>query len=389
MTARRLPRMSTSRYDRGRGSREHRSWMERVLHGLGAHPTFTDAVLGDLAEERARRTAEGAPMAARWWYAREAFRSTPHLLWNAVWHGGRRGQVRAAAVLAALSVVPLAALLTLHLRDGPPARLVVGAGDAVDGLILNSVRPVRLSVQVLDATGHALQSTGVRYRWESGTPASVTPAGVVTCTQRGDATLRAWLGAVATSIRLRCRPVHDVRAPAMLDVIIGGRSRDVPFEALDADGRRVTLLAGQIAVGDSTVLSLTGSRIRGRKAGSTWVTVRMGDRDSFSSVHVYERVPTPERIRPGQHLAVPVRLMGGEMRRWRIPAGFYFLAMVPDGDEQATPRLAVVDANCTRAVGHLLCAARNEAFVIAYYPQGVDSAQVLRGALAIWRQDDP
>ena len=385
MTPRRPPRLSMIPRDWATGPHTSRSWAEFVLQGLGAQSNFTDAVLGDLAEERALLAADCGALAARLWYAREALRAVPHLLWNAARHGGPRGRARVAAVVTTLAFVPIAWLVALRLRDGPPARLVIESGRAMDGLIVNNVRPVQLSTRVLDAAGHVLPSTGVRFRWESGAPTPVTLGGIVTCAHPGDATVLASLGAVATRIQVQCRPVLDVRAPAMLDLVAGGPSRGVPFEALGADGRRVTLLAGQIAVGDSTVVSITGSRIRGRAPGATSIRVLVGDRGSFTSVHVYERVLTPERIRPDQHLAVPVRVSGGEMRQWRIPAGQYFLAIIPDGDEQVRPRLAVVNSNCTQAVGHLLCQVGPDASVIAYHPQDVPQSQELRGALVLWR----
>jgi hypothetical protein len=371
------------------GNHATSSWSERVLLGLGAHPAFADAVLGDLAEERGRREAVDGPVAAQCWYVREAFRSAPHLLCNALRHGGAGGRARAVAVLAGAALVPVAVATALLLRDGPPARLVLGVGSGTNGIIVNSVRPVRLSMRALDARGRVLGDTGVRYRWMSGAPVGVSAAGVVTCAQPGDATVRASLGDVTTSAVIRCRPVNEVRAPPMLDIVVGDSTREVPFEAFDMEGRRVTLLAGQFTVGDSSIVSLEGQRIRARAAGSTWVTARFGDRTSFSSVHVYERVQTLEGIRPGQHAASPIRLVGGEMRQWRLPAGGYFLAILPDGDEQARPQLAVVDASCMQSVGHLLCAARRAASVIAYYPQDLDQAQVLRGTLAVWREEDP
>ena len=328
-------------------------------------------------------------MAAGWWYAREAFRSAPHLLWNALRHGGAGGRTRATAVLVGMALVPSIVVSALLLRAGPPARLVLGVGGSSNEIIVNSVRPVRLSMRALDARGRVLRDTGVRYQWVSGAPITISTAGVVTCTRHGDADVRASLGDVSTTAVLRCRPVGEVRAPAMLDIVIGDSARDMPFEALDMEGHPVTLLAGQFIVGDSSIVTLEGQRIRARAAGSTWVTARFGERASFSSVHVYERVQTLEEIQPGQHAAIPIRLVGSEMHQWRLPAGGYFLAILPDGDEQARPRLAVVDASCMQSVGHLLCAARREASVIAYYPQDLDQAQVLRGTLAVWREEDP
>ncbi|MES2176406.1 MAG: hypothetical protein V4550_00965 [Gemmatimonadota bacterium] len=53
---------------------------ERLLEALSEQSDFRDAVLGDLAEEFARRAeADGVP-AARSWYYRESIRTVPHLL---------------------------------------------------------------------------------------------------------------------------------------------------------------------------------------------------------------------------------------------------------------------------------------------------------------------
>ena len=118
--------------------------------------------------------------------------------------------------------------------------------------------------------------------------------------------------------------------------------------------------------------------------------MRVGGRSAFMSVHVYERVPTPEGIRAGQHVAVPVRLSGGEMRRWRIAPSpeVYFLAMLPDGDEQQMPRIAIVGANCQPGLDEhsFFCLAQHEASVTVYHPQQVDPKQELKGTLAVWRQ---
>ena len=57
---------------------------EHLLAALGADPAFRDAVLGDLAEEHAERTARDGARAAARWYRREALRAAPHLLWSAL-----------------------------------------------------------------------------------------------------------------------------------------------------------------------------------------------------------------------------------------------------------------------------------------------------------------
>jgi hypothetical protein len=280
------------------------------------------------------------------------------------------------------------ALLVMAACKGPPARLVAGIGDTV---VVNNLRPVQLPMRVVDRAGHHLDSTGVRYQWMAGAPVSVSTTGVVKCTQPGDATVRASLGPLFTHVLLRCRPVRDLRAGRMINLVVGGPAQELPFEAVGVDGQPVTLLKAQVTVGDSTVATLEGQRIRARAPGSTHVTIRVGNRQAFMSVHAYERVNTPEGIRPGQHVAVAVRLAGGEMRRWRIAAApeVYFLAVLADRDEQQMPRLAIVGANCTPWLDahSFFCLAQHDASVIVYHPQQADPAQELSGTLAIWRQE--
>jgi hypothetical protein len=284
-------------------------------------------------------------------------------------------------------ILPIA-ILGLTACKGPPARIVAGRADTV---IVNSRRAVQLPIRVFDAAGHTLDSTDVRYEWTAGAPVPVSAKGVVTCTQTGDVTVRASLGPLATHVFVRCRPVREVRTSWMLELVLGGPAQDIPFEALGVDGQPVTLLAGEITIGDSTIATLDGMRVTPRAPGQTEVTMRVGDRRGWTSVSVYEPVRTPEGLRPGQRVAVPVRLAGGEMRRWHISASRenYFLAILPDDDAHPTPGLAIVGANCVSGGGpqRFYCLAQRDASVTVYHPQQVDSAQEVRGTLAVWRQD--
>jgi hypothetical protein len=271
---------------------------------------------------------------------------------------------------------------------GPPSRLVAGTADTV---IVNNQRPVQLPIRVLDAAGHRLDSTGVRYEWMAGEPVSVSATGVVTCAQAGDATVRASLGEVSTNVLLRCRPVREVRAMGMMNLVVGGPAQELAFEALDVDERPVTMITGEVTVEDSTIVTVEGTRVRARAPGSTGLTMRVGDRQAYAAVHTYELVRTPEGIRPDQHVAVRVRLAGNEMRRWRIfaPRSVNFVTMIPDSDEQQMPRLSFVGASCRPnplSPHSYICSAQHDASVIVYHPQDVDPAEVLSGTLAVWRQ---
>ena len=356
----------------------------RLLRHVGADPQFVDDVLGDLAEEYATRATHEGAWLARLWCVREAVRSTPYVLTSALRRTGRRERTRIAALLALAVLTSFAAVLARQSRV--PTSLDAGPDD---GFVVNSVRAVRLPVRVLDRAGRMRQSTGVRFHWVSGAPLGIAPSGVATCEKPGDAVVRASLGALSTDLLVHCRPVRDVYAPAMLDLVVGDSARDVPFEAMGVDGRPVTLLAGRFMVQDSSIATLDGPRIRARSAGITQLQARFGERSSFTSVHVYERVVSPEGVRPGQHVAVPLRLGRGEVRRWSLPAGDYFLAILPDSAGRQRPRLAVADANCRPAVGHITCFARHPVTVFAFHPQEVEPSRALSGTLVVWRREDP
>jgi hypothetical protein len=362
------------------------SLAEVVLRIAGVDQLIIDELRGDLTEEYHFRVTRDGETRARCWRLYESLRSAPYLGLSALRSKARHHPAQLTAVVGGAA---LAASLCIAVRvnaKGPPALLTPQHNGA---FIVNSVRPVKLWMRVADAAGHQLPSVSVRYKWTSGVPVSVSPAGVVTCSQPGDATVRATLDALEASISLLCRPVRDVRATALMDLVVGGDAQDLRFEATDASGRTVDQLAGEIIVGDSTIATLEGQRIRARAPGSTWVILRLGDHESFTSVHTYQRVAQLERILPGQRLAIDVRLEPRETRQWTLPAGHYFLAIHPLQTKRTRPRLAVVGATCKSELDHFACWVRDPATVIAYFPRNANQDQPTSGQLTIWRQEEP
>ena len=67
-------------------------------------------------------------------------------------------------------VTAVVALLFTSACKGPPSRLVAGVSDSV---VVSSRRPVLIPMRVFDASGHTLQTTGVRYSRTSGVPVPV------------------------------------------------------------------------------------------------------------------------------------------------------------------------------------------------------------------------
>src|SRR5689334_23141908 len=167
--------------------------VDRALIALGCDAHFIADLLGDLSQEYADRAVHDGVVAARLWYAREIIRSTPHLALSALRDGTPGSRARLAGYLLGVLLTLAVATIAWTMRSGPPARLVPGALTA-DGIVVNNIGPVKLSTVVLDAAGHRLKNAEVRYQRLSGIPIQVSARGVIKCTERGDAVLRAELG---------------------------------------------------------------------------------------------------------------------------------------------------------------------------------------------------
>jgi hypothetical protein len=344
MKARRAPRIAASLRERRNDFRPIPPWPERLLGAIGADPSFAEAVLGDLAEERALRRKQQGRVAAQLWYAREALRAVPYLLWNAVRHGGRSGRIRVAALLAALSAPPLL-IAALVLRDAPPASLVFEGqrgSDVPNGVVLNTRHPVQLVTRVLDTRGRALPSGTVRYEWRAGAPVAVTPSGVVTCNEYGDAEVRASAGPVATTLLVRCRPVNEIHGDMVMSLIAGGPGGDLPFTAHAPNGRLEWLVAFDARVEDSAVATVRGLHVRPIAPGTTVATVNIGDARARVWVNVYEPVRTLAGLRPDQRLvSAPVHLALRDTIQWPLPTGQFWLRFTPVSRSQPVPRIVV------------------------------------------------
>ena len=376
--------------------REFASLAEWLFQFAGADADFVENVLGDLSEERAARAARDGKRAAAWWYVAEALRSSPHLVASAVRGSSTRGRVRMAAFVSLLALATTIAMVALTNGNGAPARLVADVENN-DGIVVNNEQAVRLPMRVLDAAGHALPTSGLRYRRLSGAPLPVSATGIAKCTQPGDAIVQVSLGALTTQQLVHCRPVSAVRAVRVLNLIVGGPAENVRFKAFGIDSLPVSMLRGQITLEDSSIATIESTRdgvhlLRARAPGSTVMELRIGDHRAWVDVNAYERTSTLSHIRPGQHLAVAVRLTAEGERVWHLPPSreSYFVSMLPDGDPELAPRLAIGGAYCAQTEAHAFwCVGLEGASVTAYYPRTGDQTRELRGTLAVERQADP
>ena len=309
--------------------------VDRTLLSLGSDPAFIADLLGDLSEEFADRAERDGTSAARWWYVREIVRSTPHVIWNAMRHGTPSARARLAAYMLAV-VVSLSVLTIAWLtRNGPPARLIAGAGSDSDGIVVNNFGPVQLSIRVLDAAGHRLERTDVRYQQVSGAPIPVSPRGVVKCTRRGDVVMRASLATLTRDFVIHCQPVRKIRDAGWGNFVVGDPASTLTIDAIGLDGEPVTRIAARLRVEDSTIATLDSSgRLRPLRPGQTWIDIEIGDRRAGSFVTVFEPVRTFEGLRPDQRFVVaPISIMRGASIRWPLPTGVFYLTFSADSNE--------------------------------------------------------
>jgi hypothetical protein len=312
---------------------------EGALLALGGDPAFISDLLGDLSEEYTQRAAHDGVAAARLWCAREVVRSTPHLVWNAARHGTAATRARLAAFILAVVVTFSVLTLAWLTRNGPPASLLVAGGIDSDGIVVNNLGPVQLSMLVLDARGHRLARTEVRYQRISG-PVQISTRGVIKCTRRGDAIVRASLVPLHRDFVIHCEPVRKIRDAGWGNFVVGGPAGMLSVDAIGLDGQPVTRIGARLRVEDSTVASLDSSgRLRPLRPGETWIDIEIGDRRAGAFVTVYEPVNTFEGLRPDQRLVVaPIRLARGASIRWPLPTGAFFLTFSPDSSEAPPTR---------------------------------------------------
>jgi hypothetical protein len=334
---------------------------------------------------------------ALWWYVREAFRSTPHLIASWFRYARRYQRSRFVACMAGVALTSLVGLIALLTRNGPPASLAAGTADVV---IINNELPVHLPVKVLDAAGHVLKSAGVRYRWVSGVPVSLSTTGEVTCREEGDAYIHVSLGALVRNVLLRCRPIQDFWLATGNELVAGDSAVPLSFSAFGPDGRPVDLVAGTVTVRDSNIASLDDMWLRPKMPGTTVLTMVAGDRSRRIQIRVLTPTHNPSALGAYDAFVIPsLRLAGGETRRWSVAEGLYTISLRqdttgiladgkhPNGEKRAMLVLATSNANCAIAGPgqRYLCVALKDAEVIVYAPRGVRQAGSYTGRLFVRR----
>jgi hypothetical protein len=287
-----------------------------------------------------------------------------------------------AKYLCLLAVLAVAAACSDS--NGPPVRLVGGSADTV---IINNRLEIRIPTRVLDRRGHTLPDSGVRYRLIAGDQVVVSSSGMVTCLHSADATVQAYLGSVATTMLVRCRPVKKVHIDGPIQFLLPDTAQEMRLRVLDLDGNEVSLLSGKTNIIDTTVAAIEGIRVIPKAPGVTVAGVRFGNESAGVGVHVYEKVNSLDALQHGKKfVGVSLRLAGAEMKSWKLPPGSWMLTMLPESDEVNGIRLRIEGANCSplqltrRRLG---CFVKTAGKVIVYNPSTLVTAPELTGVLLV------
>lgn len=289
----------------------------------------------------------------------------------------------AARVAASLSCVTLAACV-----GGTPARIVAGEADTV---VVNNRQSVPIPARLLDADGRTLRAKDLRWRWVAGDHVPITADGRVSCARPGDAEVRVSQGRLSTRVVLRCRPVAGFYLPERVEIVLGGAPVALPVRPVGVDDRPVTLFEGRAGVRDSAVAVMREGRLVARRRGMTDVDVQVGDCTTTVGVAVVEQTASAESLLPYQEFVVaPLRLVGGELRIWRLSPGRYTLRLDAPANASA-PVLAAAGANCApypAAGQHYQCVASGPASVVVRHRGAVGTAPAAPATLRIRRLPD-
>lgn len=283
-----------------------------------------------------------------------------------------------------IALILLAVSAACREANGPPVRLIGGSSDTV---IINSRREVQLPMRVLDARGHSLPDSLVRYVLITGDEVSVSSNGLVRCLHSADATVKAELGSIATTLSVRCRPVKKVYIEGPLQFLLPDSAKEMPLRVVDLDGNDVGLLSGKTDILDTTVATIDGIRVIPKAPGVTVAGVRFGNESAGVGVHVYETVGGLDALQRGtKFVGVPLRLAGAEMKSWTLPPGSWMLTMLPESDEANGIQLRIEGATCSplqltrRRLG---CFVKTVAKVTVYNPATLATSPELSGVLLV------
>jgi hypothetical protein len=275
-------------------------------------------------------------------------------------------------------------------------RLAVTARAGDDTVVVNQMRPMQLRPLVLDQYGRRFPSdSAVRYGWISGDSLSLASDGVVRCSARRDAMVRATLGRLVREFTLRCRPVASIESVSWVDLLVGDSARDLSFVAHGPDGRAETELRGAISIGDASVVSAKGTSIRGTRPGQTFAAIEIGNARKVVPIVVYQPVKSFTEVDAKRvtMTAMRVSLGRGDTIETPLPKAAFWVTYYSKDPTAAPPTIELFGkGSCT--TGNGISARRIEMGQYAKYctsgtgtrmiiAHGMDGAPTVTGTVAL------
>ena len=256
------------------------------------------------------------------------------------------------------------ALALVGCRERAPARLTGAYGDT---LLVNAPEPTRLTVQSVDAQGHAARVRDAYWQAVGEVPFTLSADGTVHCTTAGDGTVDVSRGDTRARLVVRCRPLQSlrVRLPALLEV--GGPPVAYVLEGVGPRGEAVDQLAGRVGVRDTSIVDLRDTLLLPRRRGVTSLHVALAHCELDKPLEVIERVRDPSALEASQLYEDTLTLVPEEIRSWTLRPNLYALGLVADSQAQPSLDFGMAGANCARSsydVRALSCLNRAPAQVV-------------------------
>lgn len=276
-----------------------------------------------------------------------------------------------------MSTTVVVLLITSACSEAAHTRIAV-TGDT---LIINGPRAVSIPAHVVRSDGRSASNARLTYSSRSDV-IRLSNDGHVACAHAGDAVVVISQRTSEARVVVLCRPILSFGfSGGIAPLWVGGPPVAITMRAFDSAGKPVSPLRGTAQIPDDSIARIVGGRVYGLRRGHTRVDM------DFAGVKMSQPIKVVERV-----VHDSVRLVGGELRSWRVSPGYYEVQLVASRHYPGSDRLELgaFHANCARAPlsggQHYFCVLRNGASIVVRNSLPVGMSSELDGELIVFRQ---
>jgi hypothetical protein len=275
------------------------------------------------------------------------------------------------------NVLIASALLAAACSDSAAVRLAV----ETDTLVVNGRRPVPIPLHAVGRDGRVVSRPRLTYTSNS-SAAVVSKDGSVTCARTGDAVVVITRRAISTQVAVQCRPLGWVGLVSNVyeqTLWVGQPPQPLSVFARDSTGMPVRQLHGTATalVRDDSIARVIGGRLYLLSRGETRIDLDFEGVRGSAGIKVAERAVHDS-----------LSLVGGELRTWRLPPGYYEMRLDPARGAHGL-ELAAYRANCANAPRHdgqhYFCILKNGSSIIVRNTGAQGANSELTGELTVFR----